>query len=65
MAKTGVSGCWNDFQSIGSGTCYVTIQNKAGTIEHIILSINDGTSWNGLEEVKLENLSTTEWGTYT
>jgi hypothetical protein len=62
---SGPNGVWQSFVDVGTGTCYLTIQIKSATVDHVLLSINDGTSWTGMREIKIEGLSTVDWQTHT
>jgi len=54
---------YHRFTGIGSGTCYMTIQLKAGTTNEAVFAVNDSTAWIHVSEIKFSNLSTTNWTT--
>lgn len=56
---------YHTFTGMGSGTCYMTIQLKAGTTNEAVFAINDTTSWTNYSEIKFSNLSSTNWTTVT
>ena len=49
---SGPNEVWHSFFGVGTGTCYLTIQIKADTVDLVLLSINDGNSWSGVREIK-------------
>ena len=54
---------YHRFSGLGSGTCYMTIQLKAGTTNEAVFSINDSTAWVHVREIKFSSLSTSSWTT--
>ena len=56
---------YHHYFDLGSGTCFMSIQIKADTATDALISVNDSTGWNEVSEIRFDDLSTTEWKTYT
>jgi len=54
---------YHRFLGFGSGTCYMTIELKAGTCSEAVFSVNDSTAWAHVSEIKFSNLSSSTWTT--
>jgi hypothetical protein len=58
-------GVWHSYNNSGTGEVYVSLEIKAGTVDHVVMSINGGNNWGEVRETKIENLSTSVWTTVT
>jgi hypothetical protein len=53
------NGVWKSYPTLGTGVVYVSLQIRAGTVDHVILSTNDGTSWTDVSATKIIGLDST------